>query len=168
MAAFFVLSKRKTNSSNLQDSLLGLDGFSQSQALKFTKFSEIDVDFSKIAGIDEAKREISEFVDFLKNPKLYRQMGAQLPRGALLMGPPGTGKTLLAKACANEAGVNFYYTSGSEFTEMFVGVGASRVRDLFKQAKKNSPSIIFIDEIDAIAKKRSDQNSNSEGDQTIN
>ena len=98
--------------------------------------------------------EISEFVDFLKNPKRYTELGAKLPKGALLTGPPGTGKTLLAKATAGEAGVPFYYLSGSDFVEMYVGVGAARVRDLFKQAKKKQPSIIFIDEIDAIGKKR--------------
>lgn len=98
--------------------------------------------------------EISEFVDFLKNPKRYTELGAKLPKGALLTGPPGTGKTLLAKATAGEAGVPFYYLSGSDFVEMYVGVGAARVRDLFKQAKKKQPAIIFIDEIDAIGKKR--------------
>lgn len=95
-----------------------------------------------------------EFVEFLKNPEKYDKIGARMPRGALLSGPPGTGKTLLAKACAGEAGVPFFYLSGSEFVEMFVGVGASRVRKLFKKAKQNSPAIIFIDEIDAIGKKR--------------
>lgn len=100
------------------------------------------------------KREIIEFVDFLKNPKKYNEMGARIPKGALLSGPPGCGKTLLAKACAGEAGVPFYTMSGSDFVEMYVGVGASRVRALFKEAKKHSPCIIFIDEIDAIGKKR--------------
>ena len=98
-----------------------------------------------------------EFVEFLKEPKKYNDIGARMPRGALLSGPPGTGKTLLAKACAGEAGVPFFYLSGSEFVEMFVGVGASRVRKLFKKAKQNAPSIIFIDEIDAIGKKRDGQ-----------
>lgn len=95
-----------------------------------------------------------EFVDFLKNPKKYQKLGARVPRGALLVGPPGTGKTLLAKAVAGEAGVPFFSISGSEFVEMFVGVGASRVRDLFKKARGKAPSIVFIDEIDAVGKKR--------------
>lgn len=95
-----------------------------------------------------------EFVDFLKTPEKYAKVGAKLPKGALLTGPPGTGKTLLAKACAGEAGVPFYSTSGSDFVEMYVGIGASRVRDLFFSAKKNAPSIIFIDEIDAVGRKR--------------
>ena len=116
--------------------------------------NKVNVKFKDVAGLDEAKMEITEFVDFLKKPKKYKDIGAKLPRGALLAGPPGTGKTLLAKACAGEAGVPFFYLSGSDFVEMFVGVGASRVRDLFKQAKSKSPSIIFIDEIDAVGRKR--------------
>lgn len=111
-----------------------------------------------------------EFVDFLKNPKKYQQLGARIPKGALLSGPPGTGKTLLAKACAGEAGVPFLFMSGSDFVEMFVGVGSSRVRDLFKQAKQKAPSIIFIDEIDAVGKKRSTsgKGGNDERDNTLN
>ena len=122
--------------------------------------NKMETKFKDVAGQDAAKQEIMEFVDFLKNPdKLFeyfrfKQIGARSPRGALLSGPPGTGKTLLAKACAGEAGVPFFYISGSDFVEMFVGVGASRVRDLFKKAKKAAPSIIFIDEIDAVGKKR--------------
>ena len=100
------------------------------------------------------KLEVTEFVDFLRNPRKYSEMGARIPKGALLTGPPGCGKTLLAKACAGEAGVPFFTMSGSDFVEMFVGVGASRVRTLFKEAKKHAPCIIFIDEIDAIGKKR--------------
>lgn len=110
--------------------------------------------FKDVAGLDEGKFEIKEFVDFLKKPKKYKDIGATIPRGALLSGPPGTGKTMLAKACAGEAGVPFFYVSGSDFVEMFVGVGASRVRELFKMAKSKSPSIIFIDEIDAVGRKR--------------
>ena len=110
--------------------------------------------FDDVAGADEEKEELEEIVDFLKNPKKYTQMGARIPKGVLLMGPPGTGKTLLAKAVAGEAGVPFFSISGSDFVEMFVGVGASRVRDLFETAKKNSPSIIFIDEIDAVGRRR--------------
>lgn len=111
-----------------------------------------------------------EFVDFLKNPKKYQQLGARIPKGALLSGPPGTGKTLLAKACAGEEGVPFLFMSGSDFVEMFVGVGSSRVRDLFKQAKQKAPSIIFIDEIDAVGKKRSTsgKGGNDERDNTLN
>ncbi|MGB5018345.1 MAG: ATP-dependent metallopeptidase FtsH/Yme1/Tma family protein, partial [Candidatus Moraniibacteriota bacterium] len=106
------------------------------------------ITFKNIAGAKESKEELSEIVDFLKEPKKFLDMGAKIPRGVLLLGPPGTGKTLMAKAVAGEAGVPFFNISGSEFVEMFVGVGASRVRDLFKQAKKNAPSIVFIDEID--------------------
>ncbi len=104
--------------------------------------------------MQNAKQEVLEFVDFLKNPEKYKKLGAKIPRGALLVGPPGTGKTLLAKAVAGEAGVPFLTISGSDFVQMYVGVGASRVRDLFKQAKSMAPAIIFIDEIDAVAKKR--------------
>ena len=113
-----------------------------------------NIDFSKVAGLDEEKEELEEIVDFLKNPKKYIDLGARIPKGVLLEGPPGTGKTLLAKATAGEAGVPFFTISGSDFVEMFVGVGASRVRDLFSEAKKNAPCIIFIDEIDAVARRR--------------
>nr|WP_302626689.1 ATP-dependent zinc metalloprotease FtsH [uncultured Eubacterium sp.] len=113
-----------------------------------------NMDFSKVAGLEEEKEELEEIVDFLKEPKKYIQLGARIPKGVLLEGPPGTGKTLLAKATAGEAGVPFFTISGSDFVEMFVGVGASRVRDLFAEAKKNSPCIIFIDEIDAVARRR--------------
>ncbi|MCR5736865.1 MAG: ATP-dependent zinc metalloprotease FtsH [Eubacterium sp.] len=113
-----------------------------------------NMDFTKVAGLQEEKEELEEIVDFLKNPKKYIQLGARIPKGVLLEGPPGTGKTLLAKATAGEAGVPFFTISGSDFVEMFVGVGASRVRDLFMEAKRNSPCIIFIDEIDAVARRR--------------
>ncbi|WP_346916196.1 ATP-dependent zinc metalloprotease FtsH [Clostridium sp.] len=115
---------------------------------------EKKVTFKNVAGADEEKQELEEIVDFLKNPKRYMEVGARIPKGVLLVGPPGTGKTLLAKAVAGEAGVPFFSISGSDFVEMFVGVGASRVRDLFEQAKKNSPCIIFIDEIDAVGRQR--------------
>ncbi|HEY5138458.1 MAG TPA: ATP-dependent metallopeptidase FtsH/Yme1/Tma family protein, partial [Methylococcales bacterium] len=113
-----------------------------------------NVDFKDVAGIDEAKDEVTEIIEFLKNPKKFQRLGGRIPRGVLLVGPPGCGKTLLAKAIAGQAEVPFFSISGSDFVEMFVGVGASRVRDLFKQAKDNSPCIIFLDEIDAIGRKR--------------
>lgn len=125
--------------------------------------------FNDIFGLKEPKKEVSEFIDFLKNPDKYKLIGAKVPKGGLLCGPPGTGKTLLAKACANEADCPFYYISGSEFVQMYVGVGSSRVRDLFKTARENKKAIIFIDEIDAIGKKRSASNSSSsESDSTLN
>ena len=112
------------------------------------------VSFAYVAGVDEAKEELTEIVDFLKSPETYTTLGAKIPRCALLIGPPGTGKTLLAKAVAGEAGVPFFSISAAEFIEMFVGVGASRVRDLFEQAKKNAPCIVFIDELDAVGRQR--------------
>src|SRR5699024_6922890 len=112
------------------------------------------VTFKDVAGLEEEKEELEEVVDFLSNPKRYTDLGARIPKGILLVGPPGTGKTLLAKAVAGEAGVPFFSISGSDFVEMFVGVGASRVRDLFAEAKKNAPCIVFIDEIDAVARRR--------------
>lgn len=127
--------------------------------------------FADVAGCDEAKREIMEFVQFLKDPKKFTDLGAKIPKGALLCGPPGTGKTLLAKATAGEANVPFFSASGSDFIEMFVGVGASRVRDLFQQARKSAPCIIFIDEIDAIGKQRGKggfSGGNDERESTLN
>ena len=131
---------------------------------------KIKTRFRHVAGLEGAKQEITEFVDFLKDPKKYQKLGAKIPRGALLVGPPGTGKTLLAKAVAGEAKVPFLTISGSDFVEMFVGVGASRVRDLFKKARENAPAIIFIDEIDAVGKKRHGKFSggNDERDNTLN
>ena len=141
----------------------------KSKAKVYTVEKSTGVTFRDVAGQDEAKESLEEMVDYLKNPEKYRTIGAQQPKGALLVGPPGTGKTLLAKAVAGEAGVPFYHLTGSEFVEMFVGVGASRVRDLFQTAKKNTPCIIFIDEIDAIGKKRDNQlGSNDEREQTLN
>ena len=131
-------------------------GFGKSKAKMYNHESAVKVKFADIAGMDEAKVEIMEFVSFLKQPERFQRLGAKIPRGAILSGPPGTGKTLLAKATAGESAVPFYSVSGSEFVEMFVGVGASRVRDLFATARKNAPCIIFIDEIDAIATKRFD------------
>ena len=121
---------------------------------KMSNPSDKHITFAQVAGLKEEKEELEEIVDFLKNPKKYIQVGARIPKGVLLVGPPGTGKTLLAKAVAGEAGVPFFTISGSDFVEMFVGVGASRVRDLFEDAKKNAPCIIFIDEIDAVARRR--------------
>ncbi len=144
----------------------------KSRAKMFDKdTSEIKVDFKDVAGLEEAKVEIKEIVDFLKNPQKYTQLGGKIPKGALLVGPPGTGKTLLAKAVAGEAHVPFFSLSGSDFVEMFVGVGASRVRDLFKQAKEKAPCIIFIDEIDAIGRARGKNpnwGANDERENTLN
>ncbi|MDH5183160.1 MAG: ATP-dependent zinc metalloprotease FtsH [Gammaproteobacteria bacterium] len=134
---------------------MGGDGELQKFLKGVNKPAEVpDVDFGAVAGQENAKREVSELIEFLRNPELYQRLGAELPRGILLMGPPGTGKTLLARALAGEAGVPFYSISGSEFIEVFVGVGASRVRHLFEAAKKNAPSIIFIDELDSIGRTR--------------
>ena len=125
--------------------------FGSSTATLFDRDRKSNVTFRDVAGLEEAKVEVKEIVDFLKNPQQYTALGAKIPKGVMLVGPPGTGKTLMAKAVAGEAQVPFFSLSGSEFVEMFVGVGASRVRDLFKKAKEKAPSIIFIDEIDAIA-----------------
>lgn len=143
----------------------------KSKAKVFEKGKQTNVTFKDVAGLEGAKEEIEEIVAFLKNPKKYTELGAKIPKGALLVGPPGTGKTLLAKAVAGEADVPFFSLSGSDFVEMFVGVGASRVRDLFKQAKEKAPSIIFIDEIDAIGRARGKNNgfnSNDERENTLN
>ena len=143
----------------------------KSKAKLFDQNTEVKVTFKDVAGLEGAKEEVQEIVDFLKNPKKYTVLGGKIPKGALLVGAPGTGKTLLAKAVAGEAKVPFFSLSGSDFVEMFVGVGASRVRDLFKQAKDKSPSIIFIDEIDAIGRARGRSNitgSNDERENTLN
>lgn len=143
----------------------------KSRAQVFEGGKSTNVTFNDVAGLDEAKEELQEIVDFLKNPKKYTDLGAKIPKGALLVGPPGTGKTLLAKAIAGEANVPFFSLSGSDFVEMFVGVGASRVRDLFKQAKEKAPSIIFIDEIDAIGRARGrsvSMGANDERENTLN
>ena len=147
----------------------GIMGIGQSNAKMYSVENSTGVTFKDVAGQEEAKESLDEIVDYLHNPAKYRAIGAKQPRGALLVGPPGTGKTLLAKAVAGEAKVPFFSLSGSEFVEMFVGVGASRVRDLFKQASAKAPCIIFIDEIDAIGKSRDNQiNSNDEREQTLN
>jgi cell division protease FtsH len=141
------------------------------KADKLINSEKPDTKFSDVQGVEEAKDEVKEIVDFLKFPERYMELGAKIPKGLLLVGPPGTGKTLLAKAVAGEASVPFFSVSGSGFIEMFVGVGASRVRDLFAQAKKEAPSIIFIDEIDAIGKSRASggqMGGNDEREQTLN
>jgi len=143
----------------------------KSKATLFDQNSKVNVTFEDVAGLDEAKEEVMEVVDFLKNPKKYTALGGKIPKGVLLVGPPGTGKTLLAKAVAGEAGAPFFSISGSDFVEMFVGVGASRVRDLFKQAREKAPCIIFIDEIDAIGRARGKgnmQGGNDERENTLN
>lgn len=143
----------------------------RARAQLFDKDTKVNISFKDVAGLEEAKVEVMEVVDFLKNPKKYTSLGGKIPKGVLLVGPPGTGKTLLAKAVAGEAGVPFFSLSGSDFVEMFVGVGASRVRDLFKQAKEKAPCIIFIDEIDAVGRARGKnlvQGSNDERENTLN
>ena len=144
--------------------------FGQSQAREFDNNSKNKITFNDVAGAKEAKQELSEIVDFLRHPKKFHDLGARIPKGVLLLGSPGTGKTLMAKAVAGEANVPFYSISGSEFVEMFVGVGASRVRSLFQKAKKNSPCIVFIDEIDAVGRRRGAGlgGSHDEREQTLN
>ncbi len=144
-AAFFIMTKQLGSANKSMD-------FGRSRA----RLSEENkkVTFDSVAGLDEEKEEVQELIDFLKNPKKFQKMGARIPKGVLLVGPPGTGKTLLARAVAGEANVPFYFISGSDFVELFVGVGASRVRDMFKQAKNNAPCLIFIDEIDAVGRQR--------------
>jgi len=149
----------------------GIFSVGKSRAQVFDKDTNVKLNFNDVAGLEEAKTEVMEIVDFLKNPKKYTQLGGKIPKGALLIGPPGTGKTLLAKAVAGEANVPFFSISGSDFVEMFVGVGASRVRDLFKQAKEKAPCIVFIDEIDAVGRARGRNvnfGSNDERENTLN
>ncbi|MBI3290439.1 ATP-dependent zinc metalloprotease FtsH [Candidatus Microgenomates bacterium] len=164
MILFFLFLFRQARGA--QDTLFS---FGQSRAKVFAKGKQ-SVTFKDVAGVDEAKKELEELVDFLKNPQKYKAIGARTPKGVLLVGPPGCGKTLLARALAGEAGVPFFSISGSEFMEMLVGVGAARVRDLFAQAKKTSPSIIFIDEIESIGRSRSiiGMSSHDEREQTLN
>jgi cell division protease FtsH len=148
----------------------GIFNIGKSKAQLFDKGTKVNITFADVAGLDEAKQEVMEIVDFLRNPKKYTALGGKIPKGALLVGPPGTGKTLLAKAMAGEAQVPFFSMSGSDFVELFVGVGASRVRDLFKQAREKAPCIIFIDEIDAIGRARGKNvmASNDERENTLN
>lgn len=168
IGAIFYMSRRAASGAGGGG---GVFGMGKSRAKKFNHETDIKVKFADVAGMDEAKQEIMEFVSFLKEPGMYQKLGAKIPRGAILSGPPGTGKTLLAKATAGESGVPFFSVSGSEFVEMFVGVGPSRVRDLFANARKNTPCIIFIDEIDAIGKSRAKQSfggGNDERESTLN
>jgi AFG3 family protein len=167
--------KNSTGADSFKDSFGGLKNFNffdvaKSNAKEFGVENKVNVRFKNVAGMAQPKKEIMEFVDFLKKPEKYQKLGAKIPRGALLVGPPGTGKTMLAKAVAGEAGVPFFAISGSDFVEMFVGVGASRVRDLFKKAKDKAPSIIFIDEIDAVGRKRGGKytGGHDERDNTLN
>ena len=155
VAALFMLFMIMMNGQGMGQGAAGnrMMNFTKSRA-KMSNKEDINVRFADVAGLMEEKEELAEVVDFLKDPEKYTKVGARIPKGMLLVGPPGTGKTLLAKAIAGEAGVPFFSISGSDFVEMFVGVGASRVRDLFEDAKKNSPCIIFIDEIDAVARRR--------------
>ena len=166
---FFLLS-RKLGGAGGAGGPGGIFSIGKSKATLFDKDTKVNITFADVAGLDEAKEEVMEIVDFLKNPTKYTNLGGKIPKGALLIGAPGTGKTLLAKAVAGEAQVPFFSLSGSDFVEMFVGVGASRVRDLFKQAREKSPCIIFIDEIDAIGRTRgrNAMMSNDERENTLN
>ena len=167
IGGIYYLSRRAGGGSGGQS---GIFGIGKSKAKKFNHETDVQIRFKDVAGMDEAKQEIMEFVSFLKEPAQYQRLGAKIPRGALLSGPPGTGKTLLAKATAGESQVPFFSISGSEFVEIFVGVGPSRVRDLFANARKNTPCIIFIDEIDAVGKARGKGNfgGNDEREGTLN
>ena len=152
-AAMFILFMMMNNQNAGAGGNSKMMNFGKSRA-KMSTDENKKVTFDNVAGLREEKEELEEIVDFLRSPRKYTKLGARIPKGVLLVGPPGTGKTLLAKAIAGEAGVPFFSISGSDFVEMFVGVGASRVRDLFEEAKKNAPCIVFIDEIDAVARRR--------------
>lgn len=172
IVAFWMFMMRRMSGQNGQGGPGGIFNVGKSKAQLFDKNgTHVKITFNEVAGLEEAKVEVMEIVDFLKNPKRYTDLGGKIPKGALLVGPPGTGKTLLAKAVAGEADVPFFSLSGSDFVEMFVGVGASRVRDLFKRAKEKAPCIIFIDEIDAIGRARGNSNkfnTNDERENTLN
>ncbi len=170
LVGLWVLVFRKMGAGGAGGAGGGIFSIGKSKAQLFEKGAMVNITFNDVAGLDEAKVEIMEIVDFLKNPKKYTALGGKIPKGALLVGPPGTGKTLLAKAVAGEAQVPFFSMSGSDFVEMFVGVGASRVRDLFKQAREKAPCIVFIDEIDAIGRARGKNAvmSNDERENTLN
>ena len=168
---WFYLMRRMASNAGGGGGGMGIFNVGKSRAQLYDKDKHVKVSFKDVAGLEGAKEEVKEIVDFLKNPQKYTRLGGKIPRGVLLVGPPGTGKTLLAKAVAGEANVPFFSLSGSDFVEMFVGVGASRVRDLFKKAKEKAPSIIFIDEIDAIGRARSRANitgANDERENTLN
>jgi cell division protease FtsH len=166
----WVMLMRKMGGQGASGGPGGIFNIGKSKATLFDKGTKVTITFNDVAGLDEAKVEVMEIVDFLKNPKKYTALGGKIPKGALLVGPPGTGKTLLAKAMAGEAQVPFFSMSGSDFVELFVGVGASRVRDLFKQAREKAPCVIFIDEIDAIGRARGKNAimSNDERESTLN
>ncbi|MCP9612932.1 ATP-dependent zinc metalloprotease FtsH [Coprobacter tertius] len=167
IAFWFIIMRRMSN----QGSGGGVFNVGKAKAQLFDKEGPVQVSFKDVAGLSEAKQEVEEIVSFLKNPNKYTELGGKIPKGALLVGPPGTGKTLLAKAVAGEANVPFFSLSGSDFVEMFVGVGASRVRDLFRQAKEKAPCIVFIDEIDAVGRARGknpNMGSNDERENTLN
>lgn len=170
MVGLWILIMRKMGGGGGAGGAGGIFNIGKSKAQLFEKGTKVNITFNDVAGLDEAKVEVMEVVDFLKNPKKYTALGGKIPKGCLLVGPPGTGKTLLAKAMAGEAQVPFFSMSGSDFVEMFVGVGASRVRDLFKQAREKSPCIIFIDEIDAIGRARGKNQmmTNDERENTLN
>lgn len=164
LVSFFFLIRRSAKSGG------GVSAFGKSRAKLFSESTREKVTFQDVAGIDEAKEELQEVIEFLKNPAKFKKLGGRIPRGVLLIGPPGTGKTLLARAVAGEADVPFFYTSGSEFTELYIGVGPSRVRNLFTDAQKNAPAIVFIDEIDAAGRRRNAQTSGAgqEQENTLN
>lgn len=171
VAAWFWIMRRMSGGAGGGGGAGGVFSVGKSKAMLFDKNNANKVTFKDVAGLSEAKTEIEEIVEFLKNPKRYTDLGGKIPKGALLVGPPGTGKTLLAKAVAGEANVPFFSMSGSDFVEMFVGVGASRVRDLFRQAKEKAPCIVFIDEIDAVGRARgrnANMGSNDERENTLN
>ena len=171
LIVFWVIIMRSMSRSQGGGAGGGIFNVGKAKAQMFDKDTQVKITFKDVAGLEEAKVEIMEIVDFLKRPNKYKELGGKIPKGALLVGPPGTGKTLLAKAVAGEANVPFFSISGSDFVEMFVGVGASRVRDLFRQAKEKAPCIVFIDEIDAIGRARSKNagfSSNDERENTLN
>ena len=154
LIGFWIFLSRRWSSGGGMGGGSGIFSVGKSKAQLFEKNSPVKVTFKDVAGLAEAKQEVEEIVEFLKQPQKYTDLGGKIPKGALLVGPPGTGKTLLAKAVAGEANVPFFSLAGSDFVEMFVGVGASRVRDLFRQAKEKAPCIVFIDEIDAVGRAR--------------
>ena len=168
MIVFFIWITRRMSGGGMSG---GIFSVGKSKAQLFEKENSVKVTFKDVAGLAEAKQEVQEIVEFLKEPQKYTELGGKIPKGALLVGPPGTGKTLLAKAVAGEADVPFFSLAGSDFVEMFVGVGASRVRDLFRQAKEKAPCIVFIDEIDAVGRARAKaaaMGGNDERENTLN